>query len=262
MLRGGGDLATGVAWHLTRQGWPVVVLELPEPLTVRRTVSLSTAVTDGEIVVQGMRGVRAGSPTEAVAVAEQGDVAVLVAPELPPPDRAQADVVVDARMAKRNLDTSVDDAEVVVALGPGFTAGVDCHAVVETMRGPNLGRVVWTGQAQPDTGTPAELGGRSADRVVRAPAAGAVEWRIAIGDLVSGGQPLGEVGDVTVRAPFDGVVRGAIRTGMRVRAGLKIGDVDPRGDPAECWKISDKALAVGSGVLEAVLARRLPARPL
>ena len=256
MLRGGGDLATGVAWHLTRQGWPVVVLELPEPLTVRRTVSLSTAVTDGEITVQGMRGVRAGSPTEALAVTEQGDVAVLVAPESPVLEAVRPGVVVDARMAKRNIDTSIDDADVVVALGPGFTAGVDCHAVVETMRGPNLGRVVWTGQAQPDTGTPAELGGRSADRVVRAPADGTVEWRIAIGDSVSGGQPLGEVGDATVRAPFDGVVRGAIRTGMRVRAGLKIGDVDPRGDPAACWTISDKALAVGSGALEAVLAGR------
>ena len=256
MLRGGGDLATGVAWHLTRQGWPVVVLELPEPLTVRRTVSLSTAVTDGEIIVQGMRGVRVDEPTKALAVTEQGDVAVLVAPELPPPDHARPDVVVDARMAKRNLDTCIDDAGVVVALGPGFTAGVDCHAVVETMRGPNLGRVVWTGQAQPDTGTPAELGGRSADRVVRAPASGRVEWRVDIGDVVAEGQPLGEVGGVTVQAPFDGVVRGAIRTGMRVRAGLKIGDVDPRGDPAECWKISDKALAVGNGVLEAVLTRR------
>ncbi len=255
MLRGGGDLATGVAWHLARQGWPVVVLELPAPLTVRRTVSLSTAVTDGEITVQGMRGVRAESPTEALAVAEQGDVAVLVAPELTVLGAIRPDVVVDARMAKRNIDTSTDDAEVVVALGPGFTAGVDCHAVVETMRGPNLGRVVWTGQAQPDTGTPAELGGRSADRVVRAPTAGAVEWRIAIGDLVSGGQPLGAVDDATVRAPFDGVVRGAIRSGMQVRAGLKIGDVDPRGDRAECWKISDKALAVGNGVLEAVQAR-------
>ena len=233
----------------------MVVLELPEPLAVRRTVSLSTAVTDGEIVVQGMRGVRVESPTEALGAAEQGDVAVLVAPESAALEAVPPDVVVDARMAKRNLDTSSDDAEVVVALGPGFTAGVDCHAVVETMRGPNLGRVIWTGQAQPDTGTPAELGGRSADRVVRAPVDGRVEWWIAIGDVVAGNQPLGEVDGVTVRAPFDGVVRGAIRDGMRVRAGLKIGDVDPRGDPVACWEISDKALAVGRGVLEAVLAR-------
>jgi len=255
VLRGGGDLATGVAWHLTRQGWPVVVLELPEPLAVRRTVSLSTAVADGEIIVQGMKGVRVESITQALAVAGQGDVAVLVAPALPPLGHAQPDVVVDARMAKRNIDTAIDDAESVVALGPGFTAGVDCHAVVETMRGPRLGRVIRSGQAQPDTGTPAEIGGRSADRVVRAPADGTVEWRVGIGDLVAGGRPLGEVGDATVRAPFDGVVRGAIRAGTRVPAGLKIGDVDPRADPAACWKISDKALAVGNGALEAVLGR-------
>ena len=230
---------------------------MPEPLTVRRTVAMSTAVTEDEITVQGMRGVRVESPAEALAVAEQGDVAVLVAPELPPLDRARPDVVVDARLAKRNIDTSIDDAAVVVALGPGFTAGVDCHAVVETVRGPSLGRVIWTGTAQPDTGTPGELGGRSVDRVVRAPVDGRVEWRIAIGDLVSGGQPLGAVGGATVLAPFDGVVRGAIRSGMRVRSGLKIGDVDPRGDPAACEEISDKALAVGNGVLEAVLARPL-----
>ena len=256
MLRGGGDLATGVAWHLTRQGWPVVVLELPEPLTVRRTVAMSTAVTEDEITVQGIRGVLVGSPEQALATAGEGDVAVLVAPDLVPLGSLRPAIVVDARLAKRNIDTSIDDAEVVVALGPGFTAGIDCHAVVETMRGPNLGRVIWSGRAQPDTGTPAELGGRSADRVVRAPADGRVEWRVAIGDVVTGGQPLGEVGDATVRAPFDGVVRGAIRNGMRVHAGLKIGDVDPRGDPSACWQISDKALAVGGGVLEAVLARR------
>ena len=233
-----------------------MVLELPEPLAVRRTVALSTAVTDGEIVVQGMRGVRVGSPREAVAASEQGDVAVLVAPELAVLGPVRPDAVVDARMAKRNIDTTIDDAGAVVALGPGFTAGVDCHAVIETMRGPNLGGVIWSGQAQPDTGMPAELGGRSADRVVRAPADGRVEWRVAVGDVVAEDQPLGEVDGVTVRAPFHGVVRGTIRDGMRVRAGLKIGDVDPRGDPAACWEISDKALAVGAGALEAVLACR------
>ena len=255
MLRGGGDLATGVAWQLVGRGWPVVVLELPEPLTVRRTVAVSTAVTEGEITVQGMKGVLVDSPAQALATAEAGDVAVLVAPDAAQLGPLRPDVLVDARLAKRNIDTSIDDAALVVALGPGFVAGQDCDAVVETMRGHRLGRVIWEGQAQADTGTPAELGGRSADRVVRAPASGSVEWRVDIGDVVAEGQPLGEVGGVTVRAPFDGVVRGAIRDGMQVRAGLKIGDVDPRGDPAACWEISDKALAVGGGVLEAVLAR-------
>lgn len=256
MLRGGGDLATGVAWHLVEAGWPVVVLELPEPLTVRRTVALSTAVTDGEVTVQGMRGVLVASPLEAIATARRGDVAVLVAPELAALGPARPAVVVDARLAKRNIDTSMNDADLVVALGPGFTAGHDCHAVVETMRGPGLGRVMSRGSARPDTGVPAEVGGRSADRVLRAPVAGEVSWRAEIGELVVSGQLLGTVGGQAVEAPFDGVLRGAIRPGMTVQRGLKIGDVDPRGDPAACWEISDKALAVGGGALEAVLARR------
>ena len=260
MLRGGGDLATGVAWRLTRAGWPVVVLELSEPLTIRRTVALSTAVTDGHVSVEGMKGVLAATPDQAVSLARslagRGAAAVTVARHLAALGPQRADVVVDARLAKRNIDTSVDDADLVIGLGPGFTAGVDCHAVVETMRGHRLGRVIWSGSAQPDTGTPAELGGRSSDRVLRAPAAGEVAWQVAIGDRVARGQPLGAVADQPVIAPFDGVLRGAIRSGTSVPAGLKIGDVDPRGDPSACWEISDKALAVGGGVLEAVLARR------
>ena len=256
VLRGGGDLATGVAWRLTRAGWPVVVLELPEPLTIRRTVALSSAVTDGEVSVQGMRGVLAGSPIEAAEMTGRGDVAVLVAPELAGLGPLRPDVVVDARLAKRNIDTSIGDADVVIGLGPGFTAGVDCHAVVETMRGHRLGRVMWSGSALPDTGTPAELGGRAADRVLRAPASGEVVWHAGIGDQVAAHQLLAEVGGVAVGAPFDGVLRGAIRPGSTVPQGLKIGDVDARGDPAACWEISDKSLAVGGGVLEAVLTRR------
>ena len=255
VLRGGGDLATGVAWHLVEAGWPVVVLELPEPLTVRRTVALSTAVTDGEVTVQGMRGVLVASPQEAIATTKRGDVAVLVAPELDALGPVRPDVVVDARLAKRNIDTSTDDADLVVALGPGFTAGHDCHAVVETMRGPGLGRVMWRDSAQPDTGVPAELGGQSADRVLRAPAFGEVSWRVEIGERVASGQLLGTVGGKAVDAPFDGVLRGAIRPGMTVPLGLKIGDVDPRGDPSACKEITDKALKVGEGVLEAVVAR-------
>ena len=231
----------------------MVVLELPRPLTVRRTVALSTAVTEGEAVVQGMKGVRAGSPDEAVATARTGAVAVLVETGLAP---VGADVVVDARMAKRNLGTAIDDADLVVALGPGFTAGVDCHAVVETMRGHDLGRVIWSGPAAADTGTPGPVGGRSAERVLRAPAAGTVAWDAAIGDRVAEGQRLATVAGAVVTAPFDGVLRGAIASGAEVRTGLKIGDVDPRPDPAACHRISDKALAVGGGVLEAVLAWR------
>jgi xanthine dehydrogenase accessory factor len=250
VVRGGGDLATGVVWRLTRAGWPVLVTELAEPLTVRRTVALSTAVTDGVAEVEGMVGRRIGSAGEAAAVIGAGEVPVLVSPGLPSLHR---DVVVDARLAKRNLDTGRDDAALVVALGPGFTAGVDCHAVVETMRGHHLGRVFWQGSAAPNTGTPGNVGGRAAERVLRAPAAGAPAWSVAIGDAVREGQVLGAVGGTELVAPFDGVVRGLIAPGRQVPAGTKVGDVDPRADAGACREISDKSLAVGGGVLEAVL---------
>ncbi len=248
-LRGGGDLATGVAWRLTRAGFPVVVTELAAPLTVRRPVALSTAVTEGSIDVEGMVGRLVTDGPEATGVARSGTVAVLVDDGLP---AVEAEVVVDARLAKRNIDTTIDDADLVVGLGPGFTAGVDCHAVVETLRGPHLGRVLWSGSAAADTRTPGDVGGRSAARVLRAPRAGRVAWMVAIGDTVGEGQELGSIGGATVVAPFDGVVRGLIHPGTAVTPGLKIGDVDPRLD-VSCTEISDKALAVGGGVLEAVL---------
>jgi xanthine dehydrogenase accessory factor len=250
LLRGGGDLATGVAWRLTRAGWPVIVCELDAPLTVRRTVALSSAVLDGEVDVEGMRAVRSHDAEHAMELAVTGVVPALISPELPSID---ADVVVDARLAKRNIDTSIDDAALVVGLGPGFIAGVDCHAVVETMRGARLGRLLWSGAAEPDTGTAGVVGGRGAERVLRAPADGTVAWDVAIGDVVDHGQQLGTVGGVAVDAPFSGVVRGLISDRVEITAGLKIGDVDPRLDATACGQISDKALAIGGGVVEAVL---------
>jgi xanthine dehydrogenase accessory factor len=176
-------------------------------------------------------------------------VPVIISPGLPP---LAADVVVDARMAKRLLDTTIGDAPLVVALGPGFTAGRDCHAVIETMRGAQLGRVFWSGSAAPNTGTPGEIGGRGAERVLRAPAAGKARWRARIGDVVEAGTVLGAVDGIEVRAPFAGLVRGLVADGSTVPSGLKIGDVDPRAD-TDWRQISDKALAIGGGVLEAVL---------
>jgi xanthine dehydrogenase accessory factor len=253
IVRGGGDLATGCVWRLWRSGFPVVVCELAQPLTVRRSVAVSSAVAARACTVEGMPAVLAGSASEAEAVARGGRVAVLVSPELPGIDRS---VVVDARLAKRNIDTELDDAALVIGLGPGFEAGRDVHAVVETMRGPRLGRVLWRGGAAPDTGTPGLIGARGAERVLRAPAAGVAVWEVSIGDRVAAGRVMGRVGAPAdggeVRAPFDGVVRGLIAPGTVVRAGLKIGDVDPRLD-VDCDEISDKALAVGGGVLEAVM---------
>lgn len=251
VIRGGGDLATGVAWRLTRAGLNVVVTELPAPLTVRCSVALSSAVRDGSIDVEGMTGRLAATADEAIGFARAGDVGVIVSPALPAVD---ADVIVDARLAKRNIDTTIDDGGLVVALGPGFTVGLDCHAVVETQRGRHLGRVLWNGSAEPNTGTPGAVGGRGVERVLRAPVPGKVRWTRSIGDLVGEGERLGHVGSDWVEAPFDGIVRGLIADGTTVPAGLKIGDVDPRRDPALCSEISDKALAIGGGVVEAVFS--------
>jgi len=253
VVRGGGDLATGVAWRLTRAGVAVVITELATPLTVRRTVALSSAVTDGSVDVEGMLGQKASNAEDAADIARSraGEVVgVVVSPGLPD---IGADVVVDARLAKRNIDTSIDDAPLVIGLGPGFTAGLDCHAVVETMRGPHLGRALWSGSARADTGTPGIVAGQGAERVIRAQAAGTVRWVRAIGDVVDDHEMLGTVGDLPVLAPFAGVVRGLILPGSEVTAGLKIGDIDPRLDASACHEISDKALAIGGGVTEAVL---------
>jgi xanthine dehydrogenase accessory factor len=248
VVRGGGDLATGVVWRLWRSGLPVVVCELAQPLTVRRTVAVSSAVGGGTVEVEGMPARLVDTADEAERLARAGVVAVLVSPDLPP---LQPAVVVDARLAKRNLGTSLADAPLVIGLGPGFTAGVDVHAVIETQRGPRLGRAIRDGAAAADTGVPGEIGGRSAERVLRAPVEGEVRWNVAIGQRVAAGDELGAVADAPVRAPFAGVLRGAIAPGTVVRAGLKIADVDPRVD-VDCHEISDKALAVGGGVLEVV----------
>ena len=154
---------------------------------------------------------------------------------------------------KRNPDTHINQANFVVALGPGFTAGVDCHAIVETMRGHTLGRVIWQGAALPNTGTPGIVAGKGAARVLRAPTTGVVVWQHEIGEMVQKSEIIGQVGSESVIAPFDGVLRGLIASETAVYAGLKIGDLDPRADANACFTISDKALAVGGGVLEAVL---------
>ena len=260
LLRGGGDLATGVAYRLHKAGFPLVVLELPHPLVVRRRVALATAVLEGEITIEDLRAVRVDTPSQALALAFTGSIPVLAAPELPAGlrnsplvTRHSSLALVDARMAKRNIDTRIDQAPLVIALGPGFTAGVDCHAVIETNRGHRLGRVIWRGAAEPNTGTPGLVEGKGVERVLRAPAAGAARWRRDIGDRVRAGEIIGEVAGIAIAAPFDGVVRGLIAPGTVVPAGLKIGDVDPRDDVEACFTISEKALAIGGGVLEAIL---------
>lgn len=265
IIRGGGDLATGVAYRLHKAGFPLIILELPRPLVVRRRVALATAVLEGEVTVESLRARLAENTAAAEAMAYPGEaIPILIAPELAPVVEQLSTppaVVVDARIAKRNIDTARNQAPLVIALGPGFTAGADCHAVVETMRGHHLGRVIWEGPALPDTGTPGRVAGKDRERVLRAPAAGPVQWKLEIGDMVREGQVMGSVDGQPVTAPFDGVVRGLIAPGAPVREGLKIGDVDARGDRSACFTISDKALAIGGGVLEAVLTWLNECRP-
>jgi len=253
VVRGGGDLASGVVYRLAKAGFPVVVIERAQPLAIRRAVSYASAVYEDAVEIEGLRARRA-MPDRVPALLAANEIPVLVDPQGNSLRDLRPAVVVDARLAKRNLGTTRADAPLVIALGPGFAAGADCHAVIETNRGHSLGRVLWQGSAEPNTGVPGAVRGQSADRVLRAPGAGHVIPRAAIGDLLRAGDAVAEIGDELVRAPFDGVLRGLIHPAVEVTPGMKIGDVDPRGVRDHCFTLSDKALAIGGGVLEAVLS--------
>lgn len=251
LIKGAGDLATGVALRLFRAGFRIVMTETAQPTPVRRTVAFAEAVYDGSATVEGVRAERAESKEDVFRLLEAGTIPVLVDPEARCLSWLHPHVLVDAIIAKRNLGTSINDAPAVIALGPGFTAGEDCHAVIETMRGHDLGRVIWRGQALPNTGVPGEIGGKSAERVLRAPKAGTFRAVASIGDLVHVGQVVGYVDDAPITSSLDGVLRGLLRSGLYVTPGFKMGDVDPRAKPEHCLTVSDKANAVAGGVLEA-----------
>jgi xanthine dehydrogenase accessory factor len=253
VVKGGGDLGTGVVYRLQRAGLRALVTELPTPLVIRRRVALATAVYQGVVQVEGLVGRRVETDEEMAQAWQEGAVPVLVDPQASAVARLHPPVLVDAIMAKKNLGTRLDDAPIVIALGPGFVAGRDAHAVIETQRGHRLGRAIYAGSAAPDSGVPGTTAGVSGERVLRAPAAGRFEAACQIGERVEAGQVVARVDGQTVRAAVNGVVRGLLADGLHVQAGLKVGDVDPRGVVEHCFLISDKALAVGGGVLEAVL---------
>lgn len=254
LLRGAGDLGSGVAYRLHKAGYTVVLTELPAPLLVRRAVSFGNAVYEGSQTVEDVTARVIHDLHHLKPTFGQGEIPLLI-------DAGErwrdigASVVIDTRMAKRNLDTTIQDAPFVIALGPGFVAGEDCHAVIETNRGHRLGRVIWQGTAEPNTGIPGNVKGHSSQRVLRAPTDGHVHARFEIGDKIEAGSIIATVNNQPVAAPFDGVLRGLIHPDVAVWAGLKIGDVDPRGIRAHCFEISDKSLAVGGGVLEALLTK-------
>ncbi len=247
-------MASGVAWRLWRCGFLVAVTEVERPTCIRRAVAFAEAIWEGETVVEGVRARRA-SGSAGVETAWQENVLPVVAdPSAGIVSELSPDVVVDAIIAKRNIGTRITDAPMVIGLGPGFTAGEDVHAVIETMRGHFLGRVIWQGEALPNTGIPGQVGGHTERRVVRAPSSGLFRGRRAIGDLVSEGEIVADVDGDPVRTRLAGVLRGILHDGVQVHEGMKVGDVDPRGVREHCFKVSDKALAIAGGVLEAILS--------
>ena len=252
LIRGAGDLASGIALRLKRAGIDVVMTDLERSTAIRRTVCFSQALTTGRFTVEDVTAVRASAET-ASGVLSQGEIPVLADPQAACRTFLRPDAMVDAILAKKNLGTRIGDAPIVVACGPGFTAGVDCHAVVETMRGHYLGRVLYEGGALPNTGVPGLIGGFAGERVLRAPADGVFRPLLDIGAAVRQGDVAATVGEIPMLCTLDGVLRGILAGGTPVRRGMKAGDIDPRCEPEHCYCASDKALAVGGGVLEAVL---------
>lgn len=253
LIRGAGDIASGIALRLHRAGMQVVMTDLPAPTAIRRTVCFSQAILLGEMTVEDVTARRADSVEEAESLLRRGLIPVLADPDCACRAQLRPDALVDAILAKRNLGTKIDDAPVVVGIGPGFTAGEDCHAVVETMRGHTLGRVIYSGSALPNTNIPGLIGGFAGERVLRAPCDGIFTAVHRIGDTVEEGETIGFVEGQPMKCTISGVLRGVLDDGVPVKKGMKSGDVDPRCKPEYCTTISDKALAVGGGVVEAVL---------
>ena len=259
LIRGGGDLASGVVLRLSRAGIQVVVTELEQPLTIRRLVSFGTSIYLGSITIEGITGIRVESPEDIPTiknVLSSGNIPIVVDPEATLVASLKPDVVVDARMLKQNIPSPSDPYPMIIGLGPGYMAGVNCHAVVETQRGHMLGRVYWSGSGLTDTGIPDAVMGFTEERVLRAPVDGTLVALASIGDRLVEGQAVANISGTILSASIKGVLRGLLYSGLYVSKGMKIGDIDPRNDPLLCTLISDKALAIGGGVLEAVLTKR------
>lgn len=256
LVRGGGDLASGVIHRLHRAGMKVVVTELPQPTVIRRAVAFAAAMYEDVVEIEGVVGRRVDSLERALLCLERGEVPILADPRRELVAQWRPEALVDAIVAKKNLGTKISDAPIVIGLGPGFIAGVDVHAVIETERGHNLGRVILEGGAAPDTGIPGAVMGYTTERVLRAPCVGVFRGERRIGDEVEAGEVVAYVNGSPVVASISGVIRGLLADGLAVNEGMKVGDVDPRGVREHCFTISDKALAIGGGVLEGILYLR------
>lgn len=255
LIKGGGEMASGVAQRLVRSGFRVCITELPEPLAVRRGVSFCEAVFAEQAEVEGLVARRASGVEEVRRSWEKGEVPVVIDPPCAIRAVLSPDVVVDAILAKRNTGTTLGDAPLVIVLGPGFRAGRDAHYVIETNRSHRLGRVIEEGEAEPDTGTPGDIGGYTRERVLRAPAGGRFLGRKQIGDRIEVGEVVAEVEGVPLKASISGVLRGILHDGITAEPNMKVADVDPRGERESCVTVSEKARAIGGAVLEAILRR-------
>jgi len=252
IIKGAGDLATGIAHRLFRSGFSVVMTEITQPTVVRRTVAFAEAVFLGRMVVEEIEAIKT-EVADVLPVVHQRQIPVVVDPQGELIKRLKPLAVVDAIVAKKNIGTKISDAPIVIGVGPGFTAGLDVHAVIESMRGHYLGRVITTGQAIPNTGVPGEIAGHTKKRILRAPCAGIFSAVAKIGDEVLAGDIVAYVNQKPVIAEITGILRGLLHDQLTVSYGMKIGDIDPRCKLEHCFSISDKARAIGGGVLEAIL---------
>ncbi len=253
LIKGAGEMATGIAHRLFMANIKQIVMtEMPEPLTVRRTVAFSEAVHEGSCVVEGVTAQLTMSADEIHKAWKANKIAVIVDPEWTIVNELRPGVVIDAIMAKRNKGTKKGEAPVVIGVGPGFSAPDIVHAAIESNRGHNLGRVFYSGATEPHTGIPGAVMGFTTERVLRSPHTGLVRHVKTIGDRVKQGETVMFVDATPITAPFDGVLRGLIRE-IHVGANEKIGDIDPRAIREHCYTITEKARAIGGGVLEAVL---------
>lgn len=259
LIRGGGDLASGVALRLHRAGLNLLITERPQPLAVRRLVSFAEAIYRGQIIVEGLTARHVQTDDEALACFAAREIPILIDPNLNLLSASQVLsaplALIDARMTKLPPESGLPVAPLVIGLGPGFVAGQNCHAAIETNRGHFLGRVIWLGAPEADTGIPGTVARHQSDRVLRAPADGTFVTHLDIGSRLQAGQLIAEVSGTPIVAPFDGLLRGLLHAGLPVECGTKVGDLDPRNDPRFATLISEKSLAIGGGVLEALLTR-------
>jgi len=255
LVRGAGEMATGVACRLARAGFQVLMTETPNPLAVRRAVSFCEAVHDGVKTVEDLTARLIQDPGQADGLWRQGQLPVLVDPEMKCLGELQPSVIVDALLAKRNIGLRRGMAPLTIGLGPGFKAPGEVDLAIETNRGHNLGRLIYEGEPEANTGVPGDIAGYTHQRVLRAPAEGVFETKRKLGDAVKAGETVALVNGQPVSAQLDGVLRGLIRPGCQVSKGLKVGDVDPRGKIEYLDTISEKARAIGGSVLEGILAR-------